>query len=71
MRLSELLSMYGRELDEICILNGLEDRREAMEAARHEIYARNRLFGYRPFYKMPEGFDLDRFATDLGRVYVI
>lgn len=55
MRLSELLSMYGRELDEICVLNGLEDRREAMEAARHEAYAQKRLFGYRPFYKMPEG----------------
>lgn len=71
MRLSELLSMYGRELDEICILNGLEDRREAFEAARHEVYARKNLFGYRPFYKLPEGFDLEIFSRDLNKVYIL
>lgn len=71
MRIEELLTMYGRELDELAELNGLDSRKEAMEAARHEMYAQKNLFGYRPFYKLPDGFDLDQFERDLGRVFVI
>lgn len=71
MRLADILSMYGRELDEVCELNGLEERREAFEALRHEVYARQRLFGLRPFFKLPEDLDLDQFARDLSKVFII
>lgn len=71
MRLSDLITMYGLELDAVADLNKLEGRREAVEALRHEIYARKRLFGYRPFYKLPEDLDLDLFERDLNKVFVL
>lgn len=71
MRLSDFLSMYGEELDDICALNGLEGRREAFEALRHEVYARKHLFGLRPFFRLPEDLDLDHVEKDLSKVFVI
>ena len=71
MRLSDLLTMYGAELDEVCALNGLEDRREAFEALRHEVYAKKNLFGLRPFYKLPDDIDLDEFERYMSKVIII
>lgn len=71
MRLSDFLSMYGTEFDEVCVLNGLEDRREAFEALRHEVYAKKNLFGLRPFFRLPEGLDLDQFEKDLSKVFIV
>jgi hypothetical protein len=71
MRLSDFLSMYGRELDEVCILNRLEDRRTAFDAVRHEVYARKNLFGLRPFFRLPEDLDLDQFERDMSKVFIV
>jgi len=69
MRLQDLLTMFGDELDEVARLNKLEDRTEAVEALRHEMYARKNLFGLRPFYKLPKDLDMDAFERYYLKVH--
>ena len=61
MNRADLLNIYCTELAEVMEMNDLDGMEEALDAVIHELYASLKLFGKRPAYALPEGFDMEDF----------